>query len=316
MSLSERIQWRPPKPDKILLSFEKRCRVAKEQPFLDEELMDDTTRACTWRNFHQPRLGRFKNQGGLAFIKLLGYGRDGIVWKVDADDHTYALKVVGLSYLSYISPFLANILLLTIKFWDNQAPPEHTRYWAIQRECQNASLLELMRCAIERSSDPIWLSPEPKTFHDAARNLHAFSDEGRSRQRFRETPGAVKYSTVPHLRKCYGWTMISGKELCALPPSMVSPRVRLDADMREISPSQDYHAIVYEYVSDSDHALDIEVVQAQLDLFWLAGFCLVPMRIENWKGAGVLVDMADLICPWHAGWFSSRYKRRHAREVM
>ncbi|RSL58327.1 hypothetical protein CEP51_014092 [Fusarium floridanum] len=207
MSLSERVRWQPPKPDPILSDFERRCRAAKEQPFLDEKLIDDTTTACAWANFRRPRLGRFKQQGAFTFTNLLGYGQDGIVWKVDAGGQVYALKV----------------------FWDNH-PPEGTRYWAIQRECQNASLLETMRHATERSGNPIWLNPKPKTWRDAALNLHAFSNEGLDRKLFRETPGAVKYSALPHLRKCYGWTMMSGKELCAL-PSILRPReMRPDGD--------------------------------------------------------------------------------------
>lgn len=75
------------------------------------------------------------------------------------------------------------------------------------------------------------------------------------------------------------------------------PEVRLDGAVRDISPSEDYHAIVYEYVSDTGCAFSSEIVQAQLDFFWLAGFCLVPSRVENWKGVGILVDMADLIYP-------------------
>ncbi|KAH7151929.1 hypothetical protein B0J13DRAFT_251942 [Dactylonectria estremocensis] len=292
MSLSERIQWRPPNPNSLLSNFETRCQNAKQQPFLDERLMDDIPSACAWRNFRRPRLRRFKLQGSVNFTKLLGYGLDGIVWKVEIGGCVYALKV----------------------FWDNHAP-EDTRYWAIQRECQNASLLEMMRFAIEHSSDSIWLNPEPKTFHDAVLNLHAFSDEGRRRQLFRKKPGVVQYSNTPQLRKCHGWTMMTGKELYALPSFARPSAVRVDRIMRDISPSEDYYAIVYEYVSDGQSGLATDEVQAQLDFFWLTGFCLVPLRTENWKGTGILVDMADLVCPWHAAWFPSLYKRRGAREV-
>ncbi|KAM5368762.1 hypothetical protein ACJZ2D_009316 [Fusarium nematophilum] len=292
MSLSERIDWQPPQPDLLLSNFEKRCHIAKQQPFLDERSMDDTRSACAWRNFRRPRLGHFEHQGRINFTKLLGYGLDGMVWKINVDDCAYALKV----------------------FWDNH-PPKDTRYWAVQRECQNASLLEMMRFAVENSSDSIWLHPQPKTFRNALLNLHAFSDEGRTRQLFRNTPGAIQYSTTPHLRKCYGWIVISGKELCALPSKVRTPEAKVDDVVREISPNEDYHAVVYEYVSNTRCTLSTEAVQAQLDFFWLAGFCLVPLRIENWKGTGILVDMADLICPWHAAWFPSQYEQRDAREV-
>lgn len=204
--------------------------------------------------------------------------------------------------------------MLIIKFWDNK-PPEGTRYWSVQRECQNVSLLEMMRFSIENSSDPIRLHSQPQTYRDALANLHAFSDGGRERQSFRDTPGAIEYGTPPRVRRCYGWMMISGEELCALPLKMRIPEVRLQGAVRNISPREDYHAIVYEYVSNTGCALSSEVVQAQLDFFWLAGFCLVPSRAENWKGVGILVDMADLICPWHIPWHPSLYGQRRAAEV-
>lgn len=202
-------------------------------------------------------------------------------------------------------------VLLTIKFWDNK-PPEGTRYWSVQRECQNVSLLEMMRFAIENSSDPIRLHPQPQKYRDALANLHAFSDEGRERQSFRDTPGAIEYNTPPRVKRCYGWMMISGQELCTLPLRMRALEVRLDGAVRDISPSEDYHAIVYEYISDNGCTFSPEVVQAQLDFFWLAGFCLVPSPVENWRGTGILVDMADLVCPWHIPWHPMLYGPRRA----
>jgi hypothetical protein len=148
-------------------------------------------------------------------------------------------------------------------------------------------------------------------------NLYAFSDEGRRRQPLRNTPGAIQYSATPRLRKCYGWTMLSGEQLCALPPGTRPPEKRLDGLTRKIVRGEEYHAIVYEYVPDSSHdPVIFDIVQDQLDLFWLSGFCMVPLRAENWKGSGILVDMADLICPWHAAWFPGLYRQRHAGEII
>ncbi|KAF5572760.1 hypothetical protein FPANT_12841 [Fusarium pseudoanthophilum] len=80
-----------------------------------------------------------------------------------------------------------------------------------------------MRFAIATSSGTIWLNPNPTTFRDAASNLHAFSNEGRSRQRYRKMLGAVEYSTAPRLRECYGWKSISGRELCTMPSILHPP---------------------------------------------------------------------------------------------
>lgn len=89
----------------------------------------------------------------------------------------------------------------------------------------------------------------------------------------------------------------------------------MDGVIREILPTEYYYAIVYEYVPDTQCALTADVLQAQLDFFWLSGFCLVPLRAENWTGPGILLDLADLICPWQAAWFASLYKQQRAREV-
>ncbi|KAG6209100.1 hypothetical protein E4U34_007719 [Claviceps purpurea] len=295
MSLSEGSQQQPPDPCP-LSRFERRCIRAKQQPFLDERPMSDTAAACAWKDFRHPLLGRFTHPGSFKFMKVLGFGVDGVVWKVRIDSQTYALKV----------------------FWHTKAP-EGTDYWALQRECHNASLIAKMRFAIENSSEPIWLKPNPKTFDDAASNLHAFSAEGRSEQRFRDMPGAVEYSnsTAPRLRECYGWTSISGKELWALPPRLRPPQLTIDRhEVRNMWPTEEYRAIVYEYVPSSEAGLDAEVVQAQLDFFWLGGWCMVPMRIENWGGAGILLDISDAICLCHAGWHTHRYWRTEAKDVM
>ena len=96
MSLTERISWQPPEPSPSLARFEARCHKAKQQPFLDERPMSEAVRFCAWRNFRKPCLGHFEHQGKANFKRLLGYGVDGIVWKVTIDERVYALKVVSL----------------------------------------------------------------------------------------------------------------------------------------------------------------------------------------------------------------------------
>ncbi|KAG5955645.1 hypothetical protein E4U57_003278 [Claviceps arundinis] len=293
MSLSEDSKQQRPEPYH-LSRYDRQCIRAKKQPFLDEKPMSETAAACAWQDFRHPLLGRFTPQGSFEFMKLLGFGLDGAVWKVRIDSKTYALKV----------------------FWHAKAP-EGSDYWALQRECHNAALIAKMRFAIENSSDPIWLNPNPKTFDDAVSNLHAFSNEGRSEARFRDMPGAVEYRTAPRLRECFGWTSISGKELWALPRRMQPPEYKVNRqEVRYIFPTEEYRAIVYEYVPSSETGLDAEVVQAQLDFFWLGGWCMVPMRIENWGGAGILLDMADAICFCHVEWHEIEYWRTDAGDVM
>ncbi|KAG6160808.1 hypothetical protein E4U51_007444 [Claviceps purpurea] len=297
MSLSEDSQSQPPEPypaEPALSKLETQCIRAKQQTFLDENPMSDTAAACAWRDFRHPLLGRFTHHESFKFMKLLGFGVDGVVWKVRSDSKTYALKV----------------------FWYKE-PRDTSCYWALQRECQNASLIAKMRFAIENSSDPIWLNPNPTTFDDAVSNLHAFSTEGRTEARFRDMPGAVEYRTAPRLRECYGWTTISGKELWALSPRLQPPELKVKRRvLRNMPSTEEYRAIVYEYVPSSDVGMDAEIVQAQLDFFWLGGWCMVPVRIENWGGVGILLDMADAIGLSESEWRKERYRQRSARDVI
>jgi hypothetical protein len=96
MSLSERIQWKPPQPDSRVSNFEKECQTEKQQAFLDDAL-ESPIALCTWQHLRYPRLRRFKLEGEIAFTRLLGFGLDGIVWKVEICSHAYALKVVRWS---------------------------------------------------------------------------------------------------------------------------------------------------------------------------------------------------------------------------
>ncbi len=191
--------------------------------------------------------------------------------------------------------------------------PEGRRYWAVQRECHNVALLQMIQAAVGNSTEPIYLNPEPKTFEDAIANLSAFSDEGRRKQMFRQLPNAVLYSTVPRLRECFGWTKVSGRELYDLPQDIRPQSDVTDGVKREILRTEEYYAIVYEFIPDCQLGMDLQVVQSQLDFYWLVGFCIILTRPENWAAPGMLMDMADIVCPWHAAWSRTWYKRRLAK---
>ncbi|KAL3959843.1 hypothetical protein ACCO45_004960 [Purpureocillium lilacinum] len=83
-----------PEKSPVLAAFEERCRKAKQQPFLDETLMDEREIACSWSDFKRPLLRRYNLQGSLIFIDVVGYGVDGIVWRVEVDCRIMALKVL------------------------------------------------------------------------------------------------------------------------------------------------------------------------------------------------------------------------------
>jgi hypothetical protein len=168
----------------------------------------------------------------------------------------------------------------------------------------------MIQSAVQDSTEPVYLNPEPKSFEDAVANLKAFSDEGRQEQRFRDEMGAVQYTSTPRLRGCFGWTKVSGENLFSLPPEKRPPCVKLDGLVRQMHSDQDYFAIVYEFVPQCRVVAAMDVMQSQLDFFWLVGFCFVPfMRTKEWFRFGVFMDMSDLMCPWHAGWFNAGYRR-------
>lgn len=170
----------------------------------------------------------------------------------------------------------------------------------------------MIQSAVLESNEPIYLNPNPKSFEDAVANLQAFCDEGRRRQRFRDTPGAAQYNSIPRIRQCFGWTKVNERQLTTLPWEKRPPVHRFGNQLRALRPNEDYFAIVYEFVPEhSTGALATAAeIQPQLDFFWLAGFCFAPvMRTEEWHRFGQFMDMCDLVNPWSAGWSSWHYRR-------
>ncbi|EGY23784.1 uncharacterized protein VDAG_05222 [Verticillium dahliae VdLs.17] len=265
--------WRPPRPTDVSSSFIKRCEAEKQQTFLDPRpLAGHPDRA--WASFCQPLLRSYPRLPNILWRDQLGHGVDGIAWNV---------TICG------------------------DIPPPGRRYWAFQRECQNVALLQMVQSAIESSTEPIYLHPQPNTRMDAVRNLHAFSHEGFREQRFKNLPNAIPHTSVPRLRKCLGWMKVPGAELCALQHRLRPRRVRLDRTMREILPTEDYYALVYEFIPKNP-IVDINAMQSQADFLWRLGFCFTPIRLDNWED-GLLLDMADIVCPWAVGWSETQYTR-------
>jgi hypothetical protein len=61
-----------------------------------------------WRHFLRPRLRKCPFEAEIEFGEQLGFGIDGIVWKVNIGGRTFALKVVSLLALLY--SLLASVL--------------------------------------------------------------------------------------------------------------------------------------------------------------------------------------------------------------
>jgi hypothetical protein len=93
---SRSVDWRPPRPINALSPFEERCIKAKEQPFLDQQLMVDSP-LCTWSNFRYPLLRQFPPHAGFDWKERLGHGLDGVVWRAEIGGRTFAVKVVSIT---------------------------------------------------------------------------------------------------------------------------------------------------------------------------------------------------------------------------
>lgn len=99
-------------------------------------------------------------------------------------------------------------------------PTYFPTYYAPQRECQDAALLRVMQTAVEQTaaaSHPILVNAKLTTWDDAVANLAAFSDEARLKQSLPADHGSVppprlrQISTIPRIKRCYGWLAILGK---------------------------------------------------------------------------------------------------------
>lgn len=75
--------------------------------------------------------------------------------------------------------------LTLLLFWRSE-PPTDIRYYAVQRECMNAALLQALEGALQTAKEPIVIKENPVTKFDAVENLYAFSTEGRDRFRGEE----------------------------------------------------------------------------------------------------------------------------------
>ncbi|KAJ4162719.1 hypothetical protein NW754_014137 [Fusarium falciforme] len=259
---------------------------AMQVPFLDDKPMNGPP-SCTEQDLKLPHLRQCTfDFNTIAWERKLGGGLDGYVWKVwFGEKGPFALKV----------------------FWDTE-PPEFHHYYAAQRECQNAAVFQVIEAAIAQAaveSRPIRVLANPKTKQEARYNLFWFSDEARLAS-FPEDLEAVEITSMPRFRKCYGWVKFSGEILKTLPIKLRAQPRTVSKIQRSISSSNEYTAIVYEYVEEGENK---EAVVEEVDRFcWLTGFShnLSPAA-RNWK-SGVLVDLADIVHARGYGWHEVTYK--------
>ncbi|KAL2680993.1 hypothetical protein Neosp_008596 [[Neocosmospora] mangrovei] len=259
---------------------------AMQVPFLDDKPMNGPP-SCTEQDFKLPHLRRctfdFKT---IVWERKLGGGLDGYVWKV---------------WFGEMGPFALKV------FWDTE-PPDFHHYYAVQRECQNAAVFQMIEAAIAKAaaeSRPIRVLANPKAKQEARYNLFWFSDEARLAS-FPEDLEAVEIASMPRFRKCHGWLNFSGEVFKTLPIKLRAQPRTVSKVKRSISSSKEYTAIVYEYIEEGEND---GVVVEEVDRFcWLTGFShnLSPAA-RNWK-SGLLVDLAGITHARGYGWHESTYK--------
>lgn len=157
--------------------------------------------------------------------------------------------------------------------------------------------MEKVKYGIERSS-PIYLRSKISTRDEAIQNLSAFSTEGRRKNIFQGVRETEPVPSIPDMTNCHGWVKVSGEIIREILPSR-----RLD---QRFDPSLDFYAIIYDFVSPSN--IQLGVVQAQLDFFYIVGFSIETLKADNWEGKGLLVDFCDILSPLDRFWCPSLVK--------
>ncbi|OIW29682.1 hypothetical protein CONLIGDRAFT_654182 [Coniochaeta ligniaria NRRL 30616] len=251
--------------------------------------------SLTAEDFKTPRLRRCKfDLATISWEARLGGGLDGYVWKVKfGEEGPFTLKL----------------------YWDAKPPADHP-YYAPRRECQNAALLQMMEAAVEQAAgeSPITVDLDAKTKADVLANVLAFSNEGRREQQRQCAQRPKPISSIPRMKKCYGWLTVDSNLFRSVswelrPPVVYSGRVK-----RSMSYDQEYIAIVSEFIEEGEN--DPEVVQKVLEFFWEVGFAhTLSPAARNWK-SGVLTDLGDIIQPGDYDWKEQRHRPVKAHSVL
>ena len=169
------------------------------------------------------------------------------------------------------------------------------------------------QAAGESNNTPIWVHANPRTQDEALDNLYAFSDKGRHLSSLGSCK-SLPITSMPRIRKCFGWLRLSGDVFRAFPPELKAPSYKISKVQRSISFDKEYIAVVYEYVEEGRN--DEAVVEDVDRFFWLAGFShTLSPSVKNWK-SGVLVDLADIVHAGGYGWKKQLYGPRTADLIL
>lgn len=244
----------------------------------------------------------------MAWEQSLGGGSDGYSWKVRIGHEHFVVKVVRAA--TTVSRAARAWLTSGRQFYDT-SPPDWYCYWAIQRECQNAAVLQMIEAALAQSG-PIQVCSDPRTHSDALDNLYSFSDESIAASIAPEPP-CTSLVGMPRMRKCFGWLKVHGRMLSRLPSALRPQAYDVDRIRRGFG-YEEYFAIVYEFIDEEPN--DAAVVEDVARFLWLTGFghTMSPAG-RNWK-AGVLIDLSDVVYACGLGWNHRLYEPDTAEYIL
>lgn len=153
---------------------------------------------------------------------------------------------------------------------------------------------------------PVRILPVPEDRIEARSNLMAFCDEQRAKQKLHDMgEDEIQVTSMPRLRRCYGWMRVTSAQLHAKIPRRRWPEY-IDAGEWARGPenNRDYLAMVYEYIEDGENIP--EKMQETIDFLHDTGFhYTICTMLRNWKNS-MLIDFSDIIHVGGNGWCDVR----------
>lgn len=188
----------------------------------------------------------------------------------------------------------------------------------MQRECQNAAVLQMMKASV--AVEPVLVYERPVGKKDAIENYFAFCEENcigeHGWDAAKETPneGTKLISALPRMAECYGWLKLHSDLWAELPVSLQASHKEFNKVRRLVASHMDCIAVVYELIEDGEN--DAATVEEVDDFLWHAGFAYtIEPHARNWK-SGVLVDHAEIVHTRGFGWNEEDYMKRTADQIL
>ncbi|KAL7916147.1 hypothetical protein GGI35DRAFT_431922 [Trichoderma velutinum] len=187
----------------------------------------------------------------------------------------------------------------------------------MQRECQNAAVLQMMEASV--ATEPVFVYDRPFGKVDALENYFAFCEEnsvGKLRldaNAKMPPPGTVLITELPRMAKCYGWLKLHSDLWEELPISLEATHEEAQRVKKFVGSHMNCIAVIYELIEDGKN--DMASVGKVDNFLWYAGFAYTNEPHEkSWK-SGVLVDHAEVVHTRGYGWNEEDYMDRSADQI-